>query len=90
MRLIMPINTLACKGNRGDLKELIAGLKKQQFVFTSSRDISAADVKANYHIANDIALASKPYSESEFVKTCTLKAAEIACSEKLKFLLILA
>ena len=75
---------------REKVEELIAGLKKQQYVFTSSRDISAAAVKASYNIANDIVLASKPYSECEFVKTCTLKAAEIVCSEKLKFLLILA
>ena len=72
---------------REKVKELIAGLKKQQSVFTSSHDISAAAVKASCHIANDIVLASKPYSKSEFVKTCTLKAAEIVCSEKLKFLL---
>jgi len=69
---------------------LIAGLKKQQSVFTSSRDISAAAVSASYLIANNIALASKPYCEGEFVKTCILNAAEIVCSEKLKFLLILA
>ena len=71
-------------------KELIAGLKKQHSVFTSSRDISAAAVKASYLIAIDIALASKPDCEGKFVKTCILKAAEIACSEKLKFLRILA
>jgi len=71
-------------------KELIAGLKKKQSVLTSSRDISAAAAKASYLIANDIALASKPDCEGEFVKTCILKAAEITCSEKLKFLLILA
>jgi len=47
-------------------------------------------VKASYLIANDIALASKPYCEGEFVKTCILKAAEIVCSKKLKLLLILA
>jgi len=47
-------------------------------------------VKASYLIANDIALASKPYCEGELVKTCILKAAEIVCSKKLKFLLILA
>jgi len=40
---------------------------------------------ASYLIANDIALASKPCCEGEFVKTCILKAAEIMCSEKLKF-----
>ena len=74
---------------REKVKELIAGLKKQQSVFTSRPDISAADVKASYLIANDVALASKPYCEGEIVKTCILKAAEIVCSEKLKFLLIL-
>jgi len=63
---------------------LIAGLKKQQPVFTSSRDTSATAVKASYLTANDITLVSKPYSEWEFVKTCILKAAEIVCSEKLQ------
>ena len=40
---------------REKVKELIAGLKKQQSVFTSGRDISAAAVKASYLSANDIA-----------------------------------
>jgi len=62
---------------REKVKELIAGLKKQQSVFTSRPDISAADVKASYLIANDIALASNPYCEGEIVKTYILKAAEI-------------
>jgi len=75
---------------REKVKELIAGLKRKQSVFTSRPDISAADVKASYLIGNDIALASKPYCEGEIVKTCFLKAAEIVCSEKLKLLLILA
>jgi len=67
---------------RQKVKELIAGLKKQQTVFTSRPDIC---VKASYLIANDVALASKPYCECEIVKTCILKAAEIVCSEKLNF-----
>jgi len=75
---------------REKVKELVAGLKKHQSVFSSSRDVSAAAVKASYIIANDLALASKPYCEGKFVKMCILKAAEIVCSEKLKFLLILA
>jgi len=36
----------------------------------------------NILIANYIALASKPYCEGEFVKTCILKATEIVCSER--------
>ena len=74
---------------REKVKELIAGLKKQS-VFTSSRGTSEVAVKASYFIANDLALASKPHCEGEFVKTYLLKAAEIVCSAKLKFLLILA
>jgi len=67
---------------REKVKELIAGLKKQQSVFAIGRDISAAAVQASYLIANGILLASKPYCEGEFVKTCILKAAEIVCPEK--------
>uniref|UniRef100_I3J839 SPIN-DOC-like zinc-finger domain-containing protein n=1 Tax=Oreochromis niloticus TaxID=8128 RepID=I3J839_ORENI len=67
---------------RREVNELLAGLKKQQCVFTHSRDISDAAVKASYLIANEIALASKPFSEGEFVKTCMMKASEIVCPEK--------
>lgn len=67
---------------REKVNELLVGLKKQQSVFTHSRDISDAAVKASYLIANEIALASKPFSEGEFVKTCMMKASEIVCPEK--------
>ncbi|KAL4006188.1 mitochondrial carrier [Sarotherodon galilaeus] len=67
---------------REKVNELLAGLKKQQSVFTHSRDISDAAVKASYLIANEIALALKPFSEGEFVKTCMMKASEIVCPEK--------
>lgn len=55
--------------------ELLSRLKKQQSVFTHSRDISDAAAKASYLIAQEIAVASKPFSEGEFVKTCMVKAA---------------
>jgi len=79
-----------CRGLQGQprrekVKESITGLKKQQSVLTSKPDISAAAVKTSYRITIDIALASKPCCESEFVKTCILKAAVIVWSEKLKF-----
>jgi len=64
------------------VNELLARLKKQQSVFTRSQEISDAAVKASYLIAKEIALASKPFSEGEFVKTCLLKAAETVCPEK--------
>ncbi|XP_047478071.1 general transcription factor II-I repeat domain-containing protein 2-like [Penaeus chinensis] len=64
------------------VNELLTALNKQQSVFSRSREISDAAVKASYLIANEIALASKSFSEGEFVKTCMLKAAETVCPEK--------
>ncbi|XP_037774968.1 general transcription factor II-I repeat domain-containing protein 2-like [Penaeus monodon] len=64
------------------VNELLTALKKQQSVFSRSREINDAAVKASYLIANEIALASKPFSEGEFVKTCMLKAAETVCPDK--------
>ena len=58
------------------------GLKKQQSVITHSRGISNAAEKDSYLLANEIALASKPLSEGELVKTCMLSDAEIVCWEK--------
>ena len=46
---------------REKINELLVGLKKQLSVFTRSREVSDAAVKASYIIANEIALASKPY-----------------------------
>ena len=55
---------------------MFAGLKKQQSVFTHSRDVGDEGVKSSYFIASKVKLASKSFSEGEFVKTCTLKAAD--------------
>ena len=46
---------------REKINELLVGLKKHLSVFTRSREVSDAAVKASYIIANKIALASKPY-----------------------------
>ena len=64
------------------MNELLEGLKKQQSVFNSSREISDAAVKARYLIANEIEVASKPCTEGEFVKKCILRAAELVCPGK--------
>lgn len=61
------------------VKDLLAGLKQQQSAFTRSRHVSDT---ASYLIVNDIAVASKPFSEGEFVKTLMMKVAGIACPEK--------
>ncbi len=58
------------------IRELLTGLKKQQAVFSRSREASDAAVKASYIIANKIASASKQYSGGD------LTVAEIACPRK--------
>ncbi|KAL0973590.1 hypothetical protein UPYG_G00206600 [Umbra pygmaea] len=67
---------------REKINELLAGLRKQQSTFIRSREVSEAAVKASYLIASEIALASKPYSDGDFVKRCMMKAAELVCPEK--------
>lgn len=75
-------NSLHGELRRQKVNEMLVGLRKQQSVFTRSREASDAAVKASYLIASEIALASKPYCEGEFVKNCMLKAAEIVCPER--------
>lgn len=75
-------NSLHGELRKQKVNEMLVGLRKQQSVFTQSREVSDAAVKASYVIASQVALASKPYSEGEFVKNCMLKAAEIVCPEK--------
>lgn len=57
-------------------------MRKQQSVFSHSRKINDAAVKASYLIVFKIASASKLYFEGKFVKTCMLKVAEIVCPAK--------
>ncbi|XP_073694049.1 general transcription factor II-I repeat domain-containing protein 2-like [Garra rufa] len=61
--------------------DLASALKKKQAMFTKRAGTDEA-VKASYLIANEIAAASKPFSEGEFVKKCMVKAAELVCPEK--------
>ena len=44
-------------------------------------DVSDAAVRVSYLIAKEIAVASKPFYDGEFVKNCLLKAADIECCE---------
>ncbi len=54
------------------IREVLAGLKKQWSIFSRSKEVSDAAVKASYPIANEKASASKSYSDCQFVKTCML------------------
>ncbi|KAL3974132.1 nostrin [Sarotherodon galilaeus] len=66
-------NSLHGELRKQKVNEMLVGLRKQQSVFTRSREVSDAAVKASYVIASQVALASKPYSEGEFVKNCMLE-----------------
>uniref|UniRef100_A0AAG5DR17 SPIN-DOC-like zinc-finger domain-containing protein n=1 Tax=Anopheles atroparvus TaxID=41427 RepID=A0AAG5DR17_ANOAO len=65
-----------------EVKKLMLQLKKQQSCFVKPQQIRDGAVKASYVIANEIAIASKPFTEGEFVKKCILLAAENICPEK--------
>lgn len=64
------------------INDLLAGLRKQLLTFTQGREVDEAAVKASYVIASEIALASKPFSDGDFVKRCMMKAADLLCPEK--------
>ncbi len=61
--------------------DLASALKEKQPMFTKRAGTDEA-VKASYLIANEIAQASKPFSEGKLIKKCTIKAAELVCPEK--------
>ncbi len=61
------------KGN-----DLASALKEKQPKRTGTDEA----VKASYLIANEIAQASKPFSEGKLIKKCMIKAAELVCPEK--------
>ena len=64
------------------IHDLLAGLKKRQYAFTRSRDVSDGAVKASYLIGNELVQASKPFSDGEFVKICMMKVVEVVWPEK--------
>ena len=70
---------LQSKARTDKEKELLSGLKQQQSICSHSMEVSDAAVKASYHIAKEIAIASKPFFDGEFIKNCLLKAIEIVC-----------
>ena len=55
---------------------------KQHYAFTCSHDVSDGAVKASYLIANEMVQASRPFSDGELVKICTMKAVDVVCPEK--------
>ena len=84
MRLFVPKNTTACKDNREKGRWMNCWLVWRNSILSllESQEINDAVVKASYLIANEIAMASKPLSEGELVKTCMLRHAGILCPEK--------
>ena len=58
-------------------KKLFSGLNKQQSIFSHSTEVSDMADKASYLISTKIAVASKPFSDGEFIESCLMKAIEI-------------
>ena len=61
---------------------MLADLKKRQYAFTRSRDVSDGAVKASYLIQNELVQASKPFYDGERVEICMVMAVEVVCLEE--------
>lgn len=71
-------NSLHRELRKQKLNEMMVCMRKEQCVFTRSRETSDGAIKASYLHASQIALASQLHSDGEFVKN----SAEIVCPEK--------
>ena len=65
-------------------KELKGKLRSQQSLFIKSTAKNEAVVKASFIVAEEIALASKSFSEGAFLKQCMLKVCEQVCPDQLQ------
>lgn len=63
-------------------KDLKRNLQHQQSMFTRISSESEGATKASFIIAEEIAKASKPFSEGEFIKDCLEKVCSVVCPDK--------
>uniref|UniRef100_A0AAQ5Z5H9 SPIN-DOC-like zinc-finger domain-containing protein n=1 Tax=Amphiprion ocellaris TaxID=80972 RepID=A0AAQ5Z5H9_AMPOC len=66
------------------VEELKSKLQLQQNVFTKATTKNIAAVKASFIVAEEIARASKCFSEGEFLKQCMLKVCEQVCPDQIQ------
>ena len=64
--------------------ELIGILQSQQNMFTKATSKNDAAVKASFIVAEEIARASKSFSEGAFLKQCMLKVCEQVCPDQIQ------
>ncbi|XP_071251756.1 general transcription factor II-I repeat domain-containing protein 2B-like [Salvelinus alpinus] len=65
-------------------QELKGKLRSQQSLFMKSTAKNEAAVKASFIVAEEIAHASKSFSEGAFLKQCMLKVCEQVCPDQLQ------
>ena len=66
------------------VQELNGGLQSQQNMFTKAAAKNDAAVKASFIVAEEIARASKSFSEGAFLKQCMLKVCEQVCPDQIQ------
>lgn len=66
------------------VKELKGKLRSQQNLFTKATTKNDAAVKASFMVAEEIARASKSFSEGAFLKQCMLKVCEQVCPDQIQ------
>lgn len=66
------------------VKELKGKLRSQQNLFTKATTKNDAAMKASFIVAEEIARASKSFSEGAFLKQCMLKVCEQVCPDQIQ------
>lgn len=66
------------------VQELKGGLQSQQNMFTKATAKNDAAVKASFIVAEEIARASKSFSDGAFLKECMLKVCEQVCPDQIQ------
>ncbi|KAM5191501.1 general transcription factor II-I repeat domain-containing protein 2-like [Mantella aurantiaca] len=66
------------------VQQLKGSLQSQQNMFTKATAKNDAAVKASYIVANEIARASRCFSEGAFLKQCMLKVCEQVCPDQMQ------
>ena len=66
------------------VQKLKGGLQSQQKMFTKAVAKNEAAVTASFIVAEEIARASKSFSEGAFLKQCMLKVCEQMCPDQIQ------
>lgn len=77
---------LAQQSRKDKLASLKLGYSNARKTFTKANDDSESATRASFRISQEIAKASKPFTDGELIKKCILIAVEEVCPDKKKLI----